>query len=118
MDLNSISTNQEVCLSDPILIDPLEATSFKQNVGNFPSPQKLRENYDSLASLDQHTSDLFSLGVVALQMHYPSRDIREIYSRNSPYRNTVINFEAVLQLIGGISDVRLREWVWTLMHPE
>jgi hypothetical protein len=51
-------------------------------------------------------------------MQHLSRDVREIYSRNSPYRNTVIVGDTVMQLIGGITDGRLREWVWTLINPD
>lgn len=118
MDLNNIAIKEEVFITDPIVMDRLETASFKRSLGNFPSPQRLRENYDAVANLDQHTSDLFSLGAVALQMHHLSRDVREIYSKNSPYRNTVIIGDTVMQLIGGIADGRLREWVWILMNPD
>lgn len=51
-------------------------------------------------------------------MYHLSRDVREIYTRNSSYRNTVIVAENVMQLIGGITDGRLREWVCMLINPD
>jgi hypothetical protein len=52
-------------------------------------------------------------------MHHLSLNINDIYSaKNASYRNTYINYERVSQLIAGISDNPLREWVWTLMNPD
>jgi hypothetical protein len=121
VDLKSIIASREVYLKDPILMEQQQAESngFRKGITGFPSPQKLRENYDLLVNFDQHTSDLFSLGVTALQLHYLNVNIRDIYSaRTTSYHNTYLNFELLNQLIAGISDQRLREWVWILLNPE
>lgn len=96
----------------------VEDMGYGRNI-SFPSPQKLRGYYDILINFDEYASDLFSLGVVALQMQYLDRDMQDIYSiKHAAYHNTCINYGIVSQLIAGIRDPILQEWIWVLLNPD
>lgn len=98
MDLSSIIVNRSINLKDPIFCcNEQEEYTYTNRDQTYPSPQKLREYYDVVLNLSQFYSDLFSLGVVALQMCYLEKDIRkEIYrSKQVAYLNWSINFARI-----------------------
>lgn len=49
----------------------------------YPSPQKLYTLFDTLSNFEEHTSDLFSLGILALQLYYPQQNLLNLYKHSS-----------------------------------
>jgi len=72
INLASIIIQGSIFLKDPIFSskEQDEDSHPKRTAPTFPSPQKLRECYDVVLNSGAFYSDLFSLGVVALQMCY------------------------------------------------
>lgn len=72
LDLTSIIVQGSIYLKDPIFAsrEQEEDACTRRAALTFPSPQQLREHYDVVLTLGGFYSDLFSLGVVALQMCY------------------------------------------------
>jgi hypothetical protein len=95
IDLNNIIVNQEVYIKDPILVEreSSESYGYRRKVRGYPSPQKLRQEYDMLISFEELPSDLFSLGVVALQMYHLEQNLHQIYTvKSTVYQNSHVNF--------------------------
>jgi hypothetical protein len=60
----------------------------------YPSPEKLYSNYDIMKQFDDYPSDLFSVGVIGLEMYYLDSNIKEFYvpdSGYSSYENVKLN---------------------------
>jgi len=117
--LSTISITNEVNLSDPLLLDAEERIITKHRNSNqiygYPSPQKLKSFYDSLTSFEELRGDLFSLGMVALQLVYLDQDVSIVYSNPNPsYRNYTIDFERLNKMIDSILDQRVRQAVGIL----
>lgn len=74
VELSTICVTNDVFLKDSLLISEEEKLTPQRKsiktVEGFPSPQKLRTYYDSLTGFEEMRGDLFSLGVVALQLYY------------------------------------------------
>lgn len=78
----------------------------------------MREYYDCLINFDEYSSDLFSVGIVALQMVHLERDMKQIYTiKNPQYDNNQINFRLLHELVHGVKDGVVKEWIRTLLHP-
>jgi hypothetical protein len=77
---SNILVNDEVKLKDIILISEedhhfenmTEKNKKIKKIKGFPSPQKLYTYFDSLTHFEEFTADLFSLGIVALQLYFPN----------------------------------------------
>lgn len=95
--LGSIVANRDIFLTDPLLAEQkVESRGHRRKSSGYPSPQKMREDYDVLASLDQQASDLFSLGATALQLYHLHRDVHLIYrTRHTPYSNASLNYHLI-----------------------
>jgi hypothetical protein len=49
---------------------------------------------------DKYSSDLFSLGLIALQLYHPQIQIKSVYeSATTNYDNTKINYDKLSKLI-------------------
>ena len=55
-------------LEEEIKLEPERKS--RNNIDGYPSPQKLKSYYDSLSGFEELRGDLFSLGLVALQLYY------------------------------------------------
>lgn len=122
INLASIIVQGSIYLKDPIFAskEQDEDSHPRRAAPAFPSPQKLREHYDVVLNLGDFYSDLFSLGVLALQMCYLERDIRrEIYRpKQAAYLNWSIDFARTQQLLGGLPSLSLRQSIQVLLSPE
>jgi hypothetical protein len=80
----------------------------------------LREHYDVVLTLGGLYSDLFSLGVVALQMCYLETDMgREIYRpRQAAYLNRRLDFDRIEELLASLPSPTLSQWIGALLSPE
>ena len=86
IDMNAIVIKKNILIKDPLLNkyqekNKMHTKPIVNRIQGYPSPQKLFSMMDAII-YDQHKSDLFSLGVVALQMCYIDTNIREIYTNN------------------------------------
>jgi hypothetical protein len=74
IDLSSICITNDVFLKDPMMLEEemklQPERKSTNNVSGYPSPQKLKSYYDSLSGFEELRGDLFSLGMVALQIYY------------------------------------------------
>jgi hypothetical protein len=53
---------------------------------SYPSPNTLLSKVDSGLNLDFFCEDLFSLGMIALQMYFPLENIKNVYkNKNTHY---------------------------------
>ncbi len=67
--------------------------------------------------IDKFMEDLFSVGLVALQMLNLDVSIKSIYqSKNKKYQNVRIDFEILSFYIGNIKYQPLKQWIATLLH--
>lgn len=77
-------------LEEEIKLEPERKS--RNSLNGYPSPQKLKSYYDSLSGFEELRGDLFSLGLVALQLYYATENIKSLYSSPDPkYRNYSIN---------------------------
>jgi len=102
--LNNIVIKGKVMLKDNFLVKEEERDYYQfsnsKKIKGYPSPQKLYDCFDTLTGLEQFPADLFSLGVVALQLYYPLMTIKEIYiNKNPQYENNKVNFELINSLV-------------------
>lgn len=90
-----------------------------KNIKGYPSPQKINDCFDKLTGFEQFPADLFSLGVVALQLCYPMMNIKEIYINKNPrYENNRINFELINSLLLGIGSASVKQAITVLLSFE
>ena len=119
VELSTISITSQVNLADPLLLDSEDRLITRHRNSNqlvgYPSPQKLRSFYDSLTSFEELRGDLFSVGMVALQLVYLDQDVSVLYTNPNPsYRNYTIDFERLNKMIDSILDQRVRQAIGVL----
>lgn len=105
LNLSSVVVSDEVRLKDPMIIkeEQFHLKKLKKLQG-YPSPQKLYTFYDSLSVFEEYTSDLFSLGILALQLIYPHQNLSGIYKNvNSSYLNCSIDLNELKAYINGVT---------------
>lgn len=67
--------------------------------------------------IDKFKEDLFSVGIISLQLLNPEFNIKAIYqNKNRKYENPKVNFEMLRNLVNSIQHRPLREWVAVLIH--
>ena len=106
VNFNNIVVDGEVKLKDPFVVREEESwlRRFKKIQG-FPSPQKLYTLFDSLSSFEEHASDLFSLGMVSLQLVYLHETLSQLYKNtNSHYLNCAIDMNQLRNYVVNIRD--------------
>ena len=60
-------------------------------ISGYPSPQRLKSYYDSLSNHEELRGDLFSLGMLALQLIYLNENVTDLYVNPNPtFRNYTI----------------------------
>ena len=94
--MNTICITSDVFLKDSLLLEEEEKLNPRRKtvrgVEGYPSPQKLRSYYDSVTGFEEMRGDLYSLGLIALQLYYPREDIKALYTNPDPnYRNYKID---------------------------
>jgi len=69
-------------------------------------------------NVDLFKEDLFSIGIIALQLLNIETDIRSIYcSKSNSYSNAKVNYEAVYGKLDRIRAEPLKQWISILVHP-
>ena len=75
--------------------------------------------YDSVTIFDEIKGDLFSLGLVALQLFYLNQEISMLYVNPNPsYRNYSIDMQRLASLVQSIYDFPLRNAIEILTAGE
>lgn len=94
-----------------------QAYAAKKIVG-YPSPAILFNQYDSGLRIDKFKEDLFSVGIIALQLLNPELNIKSVYQNKSrKYENPKVNFEMITQLVNSVRHRPLQQCLATLLHP-
>jgi hypothetical protein len=116
--LGTVFVDGAVRLKDPLLVKA-EGGRKGKKVQGFPSPQKLYTYFDTLSTFEEHTSDLFSLGILALQLIYPHQNLAGIYKNaNSRYLNCSIDANELRTFVNGVTDPLLRRYVTVLTDEQ
>ena len=85
-----------VMLIDPIVLEGSLEVSKPTKVDGYPSPAVLFNMVDNGMRVDRCKEDLFSVGVIALQLLNLEHDIKQIYkTKNRSYHNMKINYELI-----------------------
>ena len=107
--------HSDVLLLDPIIVESDHDLANRNDKAGwqpgdgFPSPQRLRTYYDTLTSSEELRGDLFSLGIVALQLHYPLHDMHALYTNLDPrFCNYKIDLNALAFLVNGVTQQPLQ----------
>ena len=81
-----------------------------EKIEGYPSPQKLKSLYDSVTSFEEMRGDLFSLGIVALQLLNINQDMSMLYVNPNPtYRNYSIDLQRLGELVRNVHHSTLRQ---------
>ena len=104
--MENIIVNTKITIVDPLYLEKdSQANGIRQSkrIKGFPSPQKLINYFDKLSNFEQFYADLFSLGIVALQMYFVGNDMSNLYKNKNPtYCNNSLDvslLNSFLQLI-------------------
>ena len=91
----------------------MEASQYrKSRISGYPSPATLFNRIDSGMNLDTLKEDLFSIGIIALQLLNMESDIKNVYkSQSKSFLNIKIDFDAINNKIDKIKHNTLRRWV-------
>lgn len=90
VNMHFILIDKQVKLEDPIVveIDQIEMIQAKSSNIVYPSPSRLLSRVDSGMNIESFCEDLFSLGMVALQLYFPFENIKKVYkNKNTAYQN-------------------------------
>lgn len=98
VNLSTICATNDIVLKDNLFLDVEDRVVNKNRssgqIEGYPSPQKLKSLYDSVTSFEEMRGDLFSLGMVALQLLNLNEDISALYVNPNPvYRNYSIDLQ-------------------------
>ena len=94
--MQSIVAGRDVKITDPITeeLGDFEGSTYRRSkINGYPSPAILFNRVDTGMNIDILKEDLFSVGLIALQMLSPEIDIKSIYkTKNKAYLNIKIDF--------------------------